>query len=137
MDYLYPGDGEEWVEGGGLLLPGSPASQSAFWSVLGNQVCIAAFLEALILPDIPPEDFPNIICSCDGISALRRTALPPNWNKCSSKHIDLVSISLTLWESIPFCPVKQHVKGYQDVTNAPLPFLSPLTVVWMNLLNTY
>ena len=73
-------DGEEWVEGGGVI-PGKIGDQNSYRSELGGQLGIHSFASSLILP--PGLYVINIVC--DGISALNRGGIEIAYIKYSAK----------------------------------------------------
>ena len=101
-------DGEEWIEGGGLV----PDASDSYRCELAGQVGIASFLESIIIDN--PNGRPQVTVSCDGLSALNRTGLSLDALRASGKHMDLVSILSTLWDKIPFTIAREHVYGHQD-----------------------
>ena len=62
----------------------------------------------------------KIITACDGISALNKVGVYQEYIRCSSKHIELVSIISSQWDKSVFTPIKFHVYGHQDDLNRPL-----------------
>ena len=108
-------DGTQWISGGGP----TPEGVDSYRTELAGQVGIASCLEGIsAVTNIANE--PNIIISCDGISALQKTAIKPDYIRTKYKHVDLISILSSIWNQIPFVPIKQHVYGHQDDTDRPL-----------------
>jgi hypothetical protein len=108
-------DGAQWISGGGS----TPQGDDSYRTELAGQVGIASCLEGIAaLTTI--ENTPEIIISCDGISALKKTAIPPDCIRPKAPHIDLISILSSLWQSLPFQPIRKHVYGHQDATDRTL-----------------
>ena len=106
-------DGNEWIEGGGLV-PGPPEDQSAYRSELAGQLGAVSFLDAI---DITVQDKTTMTTSCDGISALRQVGKVPDRIRCSTKHVDLVSALADFWHLLKFDPHTEHVYGHRDETS--------------------
>ena len=60
---------------------------------------------------------------CDGLAALNRLGLDRSFIRCSSKHIDMISIITDLWGKSDFNFVKEHVFAHQDKLNRPINML--------------
>jgi hypothetical protein len=108
-------DGSQWISGGGP----TPEGIDSYRTELAGQVGIASCLEGIVSSS-PIYHSPHIIISCDGISALQKTGLDPDKIRPKSTHVDLVAILSSLWNKLPFTPIKQHVYGHQDDSNRPL-----------------
>ena len=63
---------------------------------------------------------------CDGLAALNRVGLDKSYVRCSSKHVDMISMITDLWETSDFNFVKEHVFAHQDDLNRPLTMLEQL-----------
>ena len=63
---------------------------------------------------------------CDGLAALNRVGIDKSYVRCSSKHVDMISMITDLWENSDFNFVKEHVFAHQDDLNRPLTMLEQL-----------
>lgn len=86
-------DGTEWFEGGGVI-PGLSSDQNSYMSKLGGQLGIASFVSQVNLP----IGFYVLTAVCDGLSALKRVEIERRDIRCSSKHVDMLSIITELWD---------------------------------------
>ena len=121
-------DGQEWVEGGGIL-PGEKHSQSAYRSELGRQLGLIFFLHALTVP----RDTYSITVACDGLSAFNKVGISKEYIKCNSTDVDIISITSALWQSSNFKALKVHIQGHKDSDES----FGPLTLMetmncWMD-----
>ena len=80
-------DGLECIEGGEVI-PGLQSDQNSYRSELGGKLGIAAFISSINL--LPGEYTLRIVC--DGLSALIQVGLDRQYIRCSSKHVDMISI---------------------------------------------
>ena len=72
---------------------------------------------------LPSNVCPKIITTCDGIYALNKVGIDPEYILCSIEHIDLISIISSHWDKVVFAPIRVHVYGHQDNLNRPLTVL--------------
>ena len=93
-------DGNAWVEGGGVIT-GLPSDQHIYRSKFGGQLGIASFVSSVNLSN------GNYILKTayDGLSTLR-DSVEHDYIRCSSKHVDILSIITELWEKSKFSFVK-------------------------------
>ena len=103
-------DGEEWIEGGGLV-PGSPEDQSAYRSELAGQVGAVSFVDSI---DLAVQEGTQLTTYCDRISALKQVGKHPDTISCKTKHVNLVSILTKFWYGFKFRPLAEHVYGHRD-----------------------
>ena len=57
---------------------------------------------------------------CDGLAALNKVGLDKESIRCSSKHVDMISMITELWSMSCFTPIQEHVYGHQDEIDRPL-----------------
>ena len=98
------------------MLPGIKKEQNSYRAELGGQLGIAAFVEAVEVPEGQYE----MKTVCDGLSALEKVGLDKEYIRSSAKHIDLISIISELWKKSPFSPILEHVYGHQNESLQPL-----------------
>ena len=62
----------------------------------------------------------------DGMADLNKIDLKSKYIKCSSKHVNIVSIISELWLTSPFSLSTEHVYGHQDTLKISLTMLERL-----------
>ena len=95
-------DGNEWIEGGGVL-PGPADDQNSYRSELGGQVGIAACLQCL--QQELGEQHTSLLTACDNLGALSKVGSPREKTKPALKSFDLItalcSIHGIILQSLP------------------------------------
>ena len=81
-------DGQEWIQGGGIL-PGEKTDQNSYRSELGGQIGIASFFHSILVPPSPTPTSCQIISICDNVAALNKVGTPSHSIQVKEKHIDL------------------------------------------------
>lgn len=90
-------DSSEWIEGGGII-PGLIMYHNIYMSKLGGHLCIASFMSSTNLP----KGKYTLKTVCGGVLASKRLGLDYSHTRCSSKHMDMVSIITELWDESDF-----------------------------------
>ena len=57
---------------------------------------------------------------CDGLSALNKVGIDREYIRCSSKHVDMISMITELWSISYFTPIQKHVSWYQASNDSSL-----------------
>jgi len=57
---------------------------------------------------------------CDGLAALKKIVMDRKNIRCSSKHVDMISMITELWSMSCFKPIQEHVYGHQDINDSSL-----------------
>jgi hypothetical protein len=119
-------DGQEWIEGGGIV-PGAILDLNSYRAQLAGLLVISVGFQCL--GAIYPHDMvaANVV-ACDSIRALEKTAVERHKVKGSWKSVDLITQLLDIWRVLPFQPTAKHVYGHLDDRVGPLTFLEHLNV---------
>ena len=106
--------------GGGVIISDPSEEQSSYRSKLGGQTGIATVCTSLILPPTILGHNRHITTVCDRLAALETVGRPICLSKVKHKHVDLISLTTSLWNSSSFNISRRHVKAHQDDLQRPL-----------------
>ena len=109
-------DGNEWIEGGGVL-PGPADVQSSYRSELGGQVGIASCLQCL--QQELDEQHTSLLTACDNLGALNKVGSPREKTKPALKSFDLITALLDTWNDISVVAQPQHLEAIRMTVLAP------------------
>ena len=73
-----------------------------------------------------PQGVYQLKTICDGLAALNKVGMDPEYVKCSAKHVDMISMITDLWNKSAFTPMLEHVYGHQDTSKELLSILTIL-----------
>ena len=80
-------------------------------------------MDCIELSEPPRGESYHITTIYDGLAALNNVGIDKEYIKSSSKHVDLISITSSLWSSSKFRPHTEHIYAHQDDNN-----VSPLSI---------